>query len=373
MDDQNDPKLKKGQKIQSKFRYSIKFPTVEDKDRWHNVLVKLRKYYLRDGSETYGNANVLATDMLEKMLTEEGYGTDEHQATEVDYLLIEAGSKNLLYMIRAAFQNYASGMTAMRKNNAKEVRELEKTIAELSNDMQTELNEKVERINKLETGNADLLAANQMLTKDNESLTSLKQANEKIVQALEKEVKLLNEKTCEIHHDSDQNAELLKRKREYEEKTIVIGNELSELKHQHQIKPKEAQIDSQNTLSKAIEDASAISTQKVIQSLDSTISDLQGQIVKLNNLTSALSDLIKNERIEDREQMRAAKIEEGAKAEKDIVRFSETLGETLKDHMAAGIEQDLASGTGTAAETTAGNLSTRCFAKIPRWLPAEEK
>ena len=91
------------------------------------------------------------------------------------------------------------------------------------------LDEKDDRINVLENINSDLLKVNQVLKKDYENLASIKQANEKNVQAWEREQKTLNEKIGALHQVSDENAELLKKKREYQKKIEDLERELTEL------------------------------------------------------------------------------------------------------------------------------------------------
>jgi len=352
MSAEDDQKWKPAEDISGESRATIKFPTVADKARWYKLLENVQKSIPGDKTKTYGNAAVMIVSMAEQRYEQLGYGNGQPQNTQIEYQLFEAITQTLLRRIHDLLEGYASGMDAMRENGDKQVRELEEKLAGTKNDLNNEIDERDERINELLKGNADLVEANQLLKNDNENLLSLKQSNEKNVQALEKEIESLQEKISELRRVSEENAELLKLKREHEEKIIDLGKELTEFNHQHQIQIKEAQIDFQKKLSKAVEDATASSEQKIRQDFDSLISNLKSQLVEYKERDAARIDQMKTERIEAQELIRVARAEERAKAEKDNAWLHEILQEVIKERMPAGVERELTSVTGSAAERT---------------------
>ena len=374
MDAENDNKRKQPNDSNGDSRQTINFQTLSDKNLWNEQLKTIQNAIkLMSGVDSLARGKILlmSNDLAIKHLNQEGYKAGEPEFAGRYFPLLEAQNQGLMNSFKELLKRYDSGLIAERKVHKGQVMELEETLAEVRNELQKELDEKDDRINVLENINSDLLKVNQVLKKDYENLVSIKQANEKNVQAWEREQKTLNEKIGALHQVSDENAELLKKKREYQKKIEDLERELTELKHRQQLQLKEAEINFQKELSSAIAVAAASSEQKVRQDLDLVISDLKGQVAEFKDRLACLSDQMKSERKEAQGQINAARAEERAKADKDSAKFHEMMQEILKNRMPAGVQVEFASATGNAAEKTTENSSTRSYARSPRWFPPE--
>ena len=107
-----------------------------------------------------------------------------------------------------------------------------------------------------------------------------------------------------------------------------LNKEMNDLRHQHQLLTKEAEIGFQKALASTTTNAAAEAEQKLRHTLDPIVSDLKSQV-------SDLAEQLKAERIDAQRRVKAARAEERAAAGEEISRLQEIIKREIESFQSA--------------------------------------
>jgi len=321
MADINEEKTEEGDGKTKQYPKTLKFQSKAGLLALNNMIQAIKNttgFEYEGKTLSEGRATELIVEWANQKFIEEGYSSGVAVYSNQYMTHFEVQLNNAIRWARNAFHNCDADIFVIRKDCDDKVKVAEEKLTWAKSESAKKLEENAAFIAELETSNAELSDDNVALLKQNEALNSLKAANEKNADALEKERETLSGRIVQLQHASEKNVELLKAQQKYEAQIADLSKEMNDLKHQHQLLSKEAEIGFQRILATATANATAEAEQKLRYDLDPIISDLKSQITGLNKQ-------LRSERTDAEARVKAARDEERAAAGKQIDRLQEII------------------------------------------------
>ena len=291
-------------------RLSLNFKSVLERNNFNDLVELVAK----ENKITKGEALGVATALLQKQVSIEGYGAGRPQYSNQHYILLEAQTKSLLKGFKNALENCDKGIIAIQTQCNSQVEQLKEELELQKTSHDEVLTELTERNKQLEDGNAELSEENRHIKKENEALTALKEAHQKAAETWENEKQSLNEKIVSLQSLTEENANLLKERETLKSEIGDLKKELANKKHKFELDLKEAQINHQQNLANAVTAKIAETEEKIKQYFEPVLADLKTRLAYTSEQLQ-----------EERKNVEAVRTQEREKAEKEIKRLEKMI------------------------------------------------